>query len=125
MTVNSAASYILKKLNSQPMFVIIELESRQVIHVNVTRYPSDAWVAQQLREATPFGEHPRYLIRGNDRKYGDHFANVAAAIEVVRIPVRAPRANAFCERFMGSLRRECLDHVLILSEKQLRCLVNE
>jgi putative transposase len=107
------------------VFVIIKLESRQVMHVNVTRSPSDAWVAQQLREATPFGEHPVYLIRDNDRKYGDHFANVAAEIEVLHTPVRAPRANAYCERFMGSLRRECLDHILILSEKQLRRLVKE
>jgi putative transposase len=107
------------------VFVIIELESRQVVHVNVTRSPSDAWVAQQLREATPFGQAPQYLIRDNDRKYGEHFANVAAEIEILRTPVRAPRANAYCERFIGSLRRECLDHILILSEKQLRCLVNK
>jgi putative transposase len=107
------------------VFVIIELGSRQVIHCNVTRSPSDAWVAQQLREATPFGQQPRYLIRDNDRKYGEHFANVAAEIEVLLTPPRAPRANAYCERFMGSLRRECLDHILILSEKQLRRLVNE
>ena len=68
---------------------------------------------------------PDTLIRDNDRKYGEHFANVAAEIEVLRTPVRAPRANAYCERFMGSLRRECLDHMLILSEKQLRRLVKE
>jgi len=107
------------------VFVIIEVGSRRVIHFNVTRSPSDAWVAQQLREATPFGQQPRYLIRDNDRKYGEHFANVAAEIEVLRTPLRAPRANAYCERFMGSLRRECLDHILILSEKQLRRRVNE
>ncbi len=107
------------------VFVIIELESRQVIHVNVTRSPSDAWVAQQLREATPFGQHPLYLIRDNDRKYGEHFANVAAEIEILRTPVRAPRANAYCERFIGSLRRDCLDHILILSEKYLRHVVQE
>jgi putative transposase len=105
--------------------VIIELGSRQVVHVNVTRSPSDAWVAQQLREATPFGEHPVCLIRDNDRKFGEHFANVAAEIEVLRTPIRAPRANAYGERFIGSLRRECLDHILILSEQQLRRLVNE
>jgi putative transposase len=107
------------------VFVIIELESRKVVHVNVTCSPSDAWVAQQLREATPFGESPKYLIRDNDRKYGEHFANVAAEIEILRTPVHAPRANAFCERFIGSLHRECLDHILILSEKQLRRLVND
>ena len=65
------------------------------------------------------------MIRDNDRKYGAHFANVAAEIEVLRTPIRAPRANAYCERFIGSLRRECLDHILILSEKQLRRAVQE
>lgn len=107
------------------VFVIIELESRRVVHTDVTRSPSDAWGAQQLREATPFGEQPVYLIRDNDRKFGEHFANVTAEIEVLRTPIRAPRANAYCERFIGSLRRECLDHVLILSEKQLRRLMTE
>jgi putative transposase len=107
------------------MFVIIELESRKVIHFNVTRSPSDAWVAQQLREATSFGQHPIYLIGDNDGKYGQHFAKVAAEIEVLRTSVRAPRAHAHCERFIGSLRRECLDHIFILSEKQLCHLVKE
>ncbi len=106
------------------VFVIIELGFRQVIHYNVTRSPSDAWVAQQLRD-TPFGQHPVYLIRDNDRKFGEHFANVAAEMEVLRTPMRAPRANAYCERFIGSLRRECLDHILILSEKHLRRTVQE
>jgi putative transposase len=107
------------------VFVIIELESRQVVHVNVTRSPSDAWVVQQLREETPFGESSQYLIRDNDRKYGEPVANVAAEIEILRTPVRAPRANACCERFIGSLRREYLDHLFMLSEQQLRRLVNE
>ncbi len=107
------------------VFVIIELESRKVIHMNVTRSRSDAWVAQQLREATPFGAQPTYLIRDNDRKFGAHFAYVAATLEGLRTPVRAPRANAYCERFIGSLRRECLDYFLILSEKHLRRIVKE
>src|SRR5207248_5746536 len=55
-------------------FFIIELKSRKVIHVNVTRSPTDPWVAQQLREATPYGQTPTYLIRDNDRKFGQHFA---------------------------------------------------
>src|SRR5439155_4507914 len=59
-------------------FFIIELKSRKVIHVNVTRSPTDPWVAQQLREATPYGQTPTYLIRDNDRKFGQHFARVAA-----------------------------------------------
>ncbi|MEP7289349.1 MAG: integrase core domain-containing protein [Chloroflexota bacterium] len=103
------------------VFVIIELSSRRVVHVAVTRHPSEVWVAQQLREATPFGEGPRYLIRDNDSKYGTAFDRVAvgAGIKVLHTPIAAPRANAVCERFMGSLRRECLDCLFILSERHL------
>ena len=103
------------------LFVIIELGSRRLVHFGVTRNPTDPWNAQQLREATPFGEGPRYLIGDHDRKYGQSFARVASGtgIEIVRTPYRAPRANAVCERFLGSVRRECLDHFLILSEPHL------
>jgi len=102
-------------------FFIVDLGSRTVVHVGVTRHPTDAWVAQQLREATSFGLAPRFLIRDNDGKFGARFARVAAGsrIEVLRTPVRTPRANAICERFLGSVRRECLDHLLILHERQL------
>jgi len=102
-------------------FFIIELQSRKVIHVGVTRSPTDAWTAQQLREATPYGQTPKYLIRDHDSKFGPCFARVAATsgIEILKTPYHAPRANAICERFLGSVRRECLDHVLIFHEKQL------
>ena len=102
-------------------FFIIELKSRRVIHMNVTRSPTDLWIAQQLREATPYGERPTYLMRDNDRKFGPSFARVAttSGIKVLRTPYRTPRANAICERFLGSVRRECLDHFLVLHEKQL------
>ncbi len=103
-------------------FFVVDLGSRRVVHIGVTRHPTDAWVAQQLREATPFDTAPRFLIRDNDGKFGAQFARVAAGsrIEVLRTPVRTPRANAICERFLGSVRRECLDHLLILHEDQLR-----
>jgi transposase InsO family protein len=108
-------------------FFIIELKSRKVIHVNVTRSPTDLWVAQQLREATPYGQTPKYLIRDNDCKFGTNFARVAAtsSIKVLRTPYRTPRANAVCERFLGSVRRECLDHFLIFHEKHLSRLLKE
>jgi putative transposase len=104
------------------VFVIIELSSRRVVHFAVTRHPSEVWVAQQLREATPFGEAPRFLIRDNNRKYGTTFDRLAssAGIEVLHTPRAAPRANAYCERFWGSLRRECLDCLFIPGEQQLR-----
>jgi transposase InsO family protein len=108
-------------------FVVIALASRRVVHAAATRHPTDAWVAQQLREATPFDRRPSYLIRDNDGKFGAAFARVAAVsgIAILRTPVRAPRANAVCERFLGSVRRECLDHVLILGERQLARVLRE
>lgn len=113
----------------RPLFIffIIEVGSRRVVHFNVTRHPTDAWTAQQLREATPYGQVPRCLIRDNDSKFGTNFARVAesSGIEILRTPYKRPRANAFCERFLGSVRRECLDHILILSEKHLHRVVKE
>jgi putative transposase len=107
----------------QPLFAffIIELKTRRVIHVGATRSPTDAWVAQQLREATPYGQAPKYLICDRDCKFGSRFAHVAATtnIKLLRTPFQAPRANAICERFLGSVRRECLDHLLIFQEKHL------
>lgn len=108
-------------------FFLVELGSRRVVHVGVTRHPTDAWVAQQLREATPFDERPRYLIRDNDSKYGAAFTRLAEAsgITVLRTPVRAPRANAITERFLRSVRGECLDHLLLLGEAHLRRALGE
>jgi len=107
------------------VFVIMELHTRRIVHAAVTRSPPDEWVAQQLREATPWGEGPKYLIRDRDGKYGKRFAAVAGGIEILKTPVRAPRANSFCERLIGSLRRECLDHMLILHRRQLNRIVQE
>jgi len=93
----------------------------------VTRHPTDAWVAQQLREATPFDRHPRHLIRDSDAKYGPRCTRLATAsgIRVLRTPVRAPRANAVCARFLGSVRRACLEHPRIFGERQLLRVLRE
>jgi putative transposase len=85
-------------------FFIIELKSRKVIHLNVTRSPTDPWVAQQLREATPYGQTPKYLIRDTDRKFGQHVARVATTSG---IKVR----GSFCVSFHR--RRE---HVISLPD---------
>jgi putative transposase len=107
-------------------FFIIELHTRKVIHVGVTHSPTDAWTAQQLREATAFGVGPKYLIRDNDSKFGVTFAQVSksSSIKILKTPIHAPRAKAICERFLGSVRRECLDHLLIFHEKQLQRVLN-
>jgi len=80
-------------LRSLFAFFIIDLHSRRVIHVGVTRSPTDAWTAQQLREATPFGQGPKYLIRDRDSKFGSCFARVAATsgIKILKTPYHAPR----------------------------------
>jgi putative transposase len=103
-------------------FFLIELQSRKVIHVGVTRSPTDAWVAQQLREATPYGQEPTYLICDNDSKFGSSFLRLAttSGIKLLKTPYHAPRANAICERFLRSVRQECLDHLLILHERQFQ-----
>lgn len=109
------------------VFFVVELASRRVMHFGVTRLPTDAWVAQQLREATAFGQAPRFLIRDRDRKYGEAFMRVAqgSRIEILRTPYRAPKANAICERFLGSVRRDCLNHLLILGEHPLYEVIKE
>ncbi len=90
------------------VFFIIELSSRRVVHFAVTRTPSEAWTAQQLREATPFGQRQKYLIRDNDNKYGTRFDEAAKAtgIEVLRIPYRAPRSNGYASHCTSCGRSE-------------------
>jgi hypothetical protein len=103
-------------------------ETRGVMTIeNHTRSPTDPWVAQHLREATPYGQVPKYLMCDHDRKFGSCFARVAttSAIEILKTPVYAPRANAICERFLRSVRQECLDHLLILYEKQLQRVLDQ
>jgi putative transposase len=113
----------------RPIFalVFIELATRKVMHAATTRGPSQAWVTQQVRNATPFGAAPRFLIRDRDDKFGADFDALARAtgIRVVRTAVRAPDMNAICERFLGSLRRECLDHLLVLDDRHFQRVVTE
>jgi putative transposase len=89
-----------------------------------TTSPTSSWLAQQLRQLTPFGQGPKFLLRDHDAKFGAVFDDVAKGpgVRVVRTPVMAPKSNAHCERLIGSVRRECLDHVLILGEDLQRVL---
>jgi putative transposase len=109
------------------IFVIMELKTRRIVHSAVTTSPTDEWTAQQLREATSWGQGPKYLLHDRDSKYASHYSAVAtgSGIKELRTPYRAPQANGVCERFMGSLRRECLDHTLILHRKHLTRVVKE
>jgi putative transposase len=109
------------------VFVIVELRSRRVVHFVVTRHPTDAWVTRQIREATPFGQKPRFLIRDRDRKFGTTFHHFVTGnnIHALVTPYRTPQANAICERFWGSLRRECLDFFVLLGKGHLYRIVKE
>jgi transposase InsO family protein len=108
-------------------FFVVDQDIRRVVHVGVTRAPSQQWTAQQLRNATPFGAGSQVLVRDRDDKFGADLDRVAKriGIRVVRTAVRAPLMNSVCERFVGSVRRECLDHVIVLGEAHLQRVLNE
>ena len=108
-------------------FFVIDINSKRVVHVGVTRCPTAEWTAQQLRNITPFGEGPQYIIRDNDNKFGTEFDRVAkgAGMKVLRTAIQAPRQNSICERFIGSVRRECLDHVIILGRSHMKHVLEQ
>lgn len=108
-------------------FFIVDLHAKRVVHVGVTRAPNEECTAQRLRQVTPFEECAQVLIRDRDAKFGAEFDRVAHGVgmRVVKTAVRTPDMNAVCERFLGSVRRECVDHVLILSETHLDHVLRE
>jgi transposase InsO family protein len=109
------------------VLVFVAHARRELVHLNVTASPTAAWVWRQLIEATPWGRAPRYLVRDRDAVYGRDFVPRARrlGIETLLTPVRAPRANAIAERLVGTLRRECLDHMIVLNEAHLRGVLGE
>jgi transposase InsO family protein len=103
-------------------FVVLSHDRRKLVHVNVTEHPTTEWTARQIREAFPGdGSEPRYLIRDRDSIYGDEFVRqvTAMAIEQVITGRKCPWQNAYCERVIGTIRRECTDHVIPLGERHL------
>ena len=109
------------------VFVVFEHGRRKEIHFSTTYHPSMTWVIQQLREATPFGRQPRFLFRDNDGIYGHGVRKFldSCNIEEVRTAYLSPWQNPYIERFFGTLRRELLDHVIVLSERHLDRLLRE
>jgi len=103
-------------------FVVLRHERREIVHFAVTANPTAAWTARQVTEAFPWDEAPRYLLRDRDGIYGEDFiARVKAmGIEEVLSAPRSPWQNPYVERIIGSIRRECLDHVIVLGESHLR-----
>jgi transposase InsO family protein len=98
-----------------------------LVHLNVTAHPTAAWVWRQVVEATAWGKRPKHLIRDRDAVYGCDFQARAKTlgIETILTPVRSPRANAIAERVIGTLRRDCLDHLIPLDEHHLRAVLAE
>jgi len=103
------------------VFIVLSHERRAVLHFNITEHPTAPWTAQQLIEAFPFETAPRYLLRARDDIYGRDFQHrvVGIGIEQVCTAPRSPWQNPFVERLIGSIRRECLDHLIILDDSHL------
>ena len=108
-------------------FVVLTHDRRRVVHFNVTEHPTAVWTAQQIAEAFPFDQAPRYLLRDNDGIYGKEFSRrvESLGIEDIKTAYRSPWQNPYVERLIGSVRRECLDHMIILSERHLRRVLAE
>ena len=102
--------------------VVLAHHRRRVVHFNVTEHPSARWTAQQVVEAFPWDEAPRYLLRDRDGIYGADFRTrvKSMGMQEVLIAPRSPWQNPFAERVIGSIRRECLDHVIVLNKRHLK-----
>ena len=109
------------------VLVVMHVGTRRILHVNVTSGAHSAWVEQQLREAVPTGHGWRFLLHDRDAVFTRHVDAVVTGLglRVLRTPPRAPRANSFVERLIGTLRRECLDHLIVLDEPHLRKVLAE
>ncbi len=103
------------------VFFVLSLERRRVLHFNVTRHPTAEWTARQVVEACPFDLPGRFLIRDNDKIYGIEFRDRVGGLGLEQIctALRSPWQNGFAERWIASLRRDCLDHVIAINESQL------
>jgi transposase InsO family protein len=119
----AADFFVVPTATCRLLFVLVILahERRRIVHVAVTDHPTAAWTAQQLREAFPWDEAPRYLLRDRDAAF-HAWALTAKAIGIDEVITAAhsPWQNAYAERLIGSIRRECLDHIIIANERGLR-----
>jgi transposase InsO family protein len=100
------------------VFVVLALDRRRIVHAGVTPNPSATWAAQRLVEATADVEAPRFLVHDRDSIYGAGFRERVRGMgsRLLATPPRPPKANAFCERVIGTLRRDCFDHILVRDE---------
>jgi transposase InsO family protein len=109
------------------VFLVLSNERRRVVHFNVTDSPTAIWTGQQIVEAFPWDTAPRYLLRDRDGIFGDDFARRVESMDIkqVLISARSPWQNPYVERIIGSIRRECVDHTIILNERHLRRVLRD
>jgi transposase InsO family protein len=109
------------------VFIVLSHDRRKILHFNVTAHPTAYWTAQQIVEAFPFDTAPRYLLRDRDGIYGDTVQRRIKSLdieEVITAP-RSPWQTPYVERVIGSIRRDCLDHVIVFNERHLRHILRE
>ncbi len=122
--IGSVDFFVVPTITFKLLYVLVFLSHnrRRVIHFNITTHPTAQWSAQQLRNAFSDAEPPRFLIRDRDAKFGELFTETVAALgmDPILTAYRSPWQNGYCERLIGSIRRECLDHLIIVNESHLR-----
>jgi transposase InsO family protein len=103
------------------VFLVLSHERRRIVHFNVTTHPTAEWTAQQLREAFPWDTAPNYLLRDRDQIFGQAFIDQVQAMGIKQVLAapRSPWQRAYVERVIGTIRRECLDHVIVFNERSL------
>src|SRR5215204_4292327 len=104
------------------VFLVLAHERRRILHLAVTAHPTAEWTAQQLREAFPWDSAPRYLLRDRDRIFGQDFVEQVKAMGIKQVlsAPRSPWQRAYIERVIGTIRRECLDHMIVFNEQSLQ-----
>ncbi len=109
------------------IFILLHHNSRKLLHANITTNPTSAWTAQHIRQAFPYDTVPRFLLRDNDSIYGTVFQRTVESMGIapLRTAYRSPWQNAYVERVIGSIRRECLNHLIVLNEKGLQKVLDE
>jgi transposase InsO family protein len=118
---------VTAKFDLLRVLIVMEIGSRRVLHFNVTEHPTAQWALQQFREALPWDHDFRYLIHDRDSIFSTSLDESLKAfgLEILKTPPRSPLANAHCERLIGTVRRECVDHVIPLGERHLRRILLE
>jgi transposase InsO family protein len=109
------------------IFVVLEVGTRRILHWNVTDHPTAEWTAQQFRMVVSGDQPHRFVVHDHDSIYSEGVDRTIAAmgLTVLKTPVQAPQANAFCERLIGTMRRECLDFMIPLNQRHLRSVLSE